>query len=63
MRNQFFLLRELSLAKEDDRYMCLWTDSRAGCICLSFVINAETCSTKYWYGISWNICSSPTDVA
>lgn len=63
MRNRFSLLRELSLAKEDDRYMCLQTDSRAGCICLSFVINAETCSTKYSDSISWNICCSPTDVA
>lgn len=63
MRNRFSLLRELSLAKEDDRYMCLQTDSRAGCICLSFVINAETRSTKYSYSISWNIRCSPTDVA
>lgn len=45
--NQFCLLREPSLAEEDDRYMCLYTDFVAGCVCLSFVINAETCSTEH----------------
>lgn len=60
--NQFCLLREPSLAEEDDRYMCFYTDSRAGCVCLSFVMNAGTRSTEHWFSISWNIWSSPADV-
>lgn len=60
--HQLCLLREPSLAEEDDRYMCLYTDSRAGCVCLSFVINAETPSTEHQFSISWSIWSSPADV-